>query len=50
MLIRKGAVVEVTCSGTLVSTKRYRPRGRSLAALWPLESVAGIDVPPLLPT
>ena len=32
---RKGAVVLVTISGTLVSTKRYRPRGRSSAALWP---------------
>ncbi len=30
---RKGAVVSVTISGTRVSTKRYRPSGRSETAL-----------------
>ncbi len=32
---KKGAVVSMTISGTLVSTTRYRPRGRPSAAVWP---------------
>ena len=44
---KKGLVVEVTISGTLVSTSRYNPTGRSLATVLPLSLVGAMAVPPL---